>query len=596
MAAQGVTRLEQRKRILWVLILLTSLLLLLAVRLGWIQWMAARKNWTAAGYSLNEMAVRQRQLGIQLDSGRGHFTDRHGHLLTGHIKWSPVLFPIHTGTSARQMQRAAALLHTSEKELSHTWSTIKQPYIWKNIHTQTADIQPSKEWTNLGIAGVALLPFAQRYPSTSSGSQWLGFISERPDYVVRAKGSLGTQHLPTNVKVGSAGLERSFDSLLQSQGVTEAMVMVDGRKQPLPKTPSRISSPTNHYYPLRLRTTIDQGIQSRLEQMTENMHMKEGAIVVLDAHQGDIVAMVSRPFFNPQHIELDQGNWSNRAVKAAVPGSIFKSIIAAAALDTNKAKPSENFECHGDYGKYNLSCSAIHGHGRITLEEGFAKSCNIVFASLGERLTSQEIERTADQLGMGRKIGWQEQHFLGGGNLQQIDQEERGVIFAKANSNTDGGTRAQAAIGQRDVLVTPLQAANLVVTLLHGGKVMSPRLVSEIRYADGSLMASLEPHTSISTQGKVSGRTSKKLLRWMREVVTEGTGKSLQNAKWNLAGKSGTAQVERSGHKLNDQWFIGYGPTEQPKYAVAVLVQSRTPGSEHQATAVFKEAMNQLAR
>jgi cell division protein FtsI/penicillin-binding protein 2 len=154
---------------------------------------------------------------------------------------------------------------------------------------------------------------------------------------------------------------------------------------------------------------------------------------------------------------------------------------------------------------------------------------------------------------------------------------------------------AQTGIGQRDAAVTPLQAANLVVTLLHDGSVLEPRLVSEIRYANGQLLAKLPRKAAPSQYGSIAPSTARALLRGMEAVVAHGTGRSIREGAWAVAGKSGTAQTVRAGAARNNQWFVGYGPVEAPRYAVAVLVENRAPGLANQATALFRGVMDLVA-
>lgn len=590
-----------KKRIFYIMLTLTALLLILIIRLGYLQFTANSTRWTRGGHSLSEMAVRQRRQGIELDPGRGQFTDKQGRLLTGKVIWTPVLFPVSVLPEQEKMSRLAALLQTTPDSLAKKWADIKQPTPWQDREgVEPLPFSPAQlnALSRLNIRGVEALPIVKRYSAGASGSQWLGYVSEQPDFLkgLHAAYMFSPHPLPLNLKVGGAGLEKTFDSFLRGGEATEAYVAVDGYKRPMEQIGARITGPDSPYYPLQIRTTIDKDIQRSMEQLTEQAKLNEGAVVVLDVQNGDIVAMVSRPFYNPEHIDLTGEQWSNRAVKASVPGSIFKTITAAAALESQAADPRETFLCKGDYGKYHLSCWKPEGHGLITLEQGYANSCNTVFAALGERLTAFQIEETAHRMGIGRSIGWQEKKFLGGSDIKQIDQEEAGRVFGSRTTTPDSGVRAQTAIGQRDVLMTPLQAANLVVTLLHDGTVLAPRLVREIRYANGSLLATLPPHTAPSAEGRISRRTARTLLGWMREVVTEGTGRALRNHVWELAGKSGTAQVIRHGERLNDQWFIGYGPVGSPKYAAAVLVQSKKPGAKHQATELFYKLMDILAK
>lgn len=579
-----------KKRIFIVLLAFSFFLTVFAVRMGWLAWSAAARPLTAGGRTMNELAVRQREQGIELDSGRGHFVDRDGVKLTGGIQWLPTLFPIHGLPETESLMKLADLVDMSPDELKARWKMIQTP-----IALEVANKESSKPSIGDLPEGAEWLPYMKRYPEGRSGSQWLGYVAQRPDVIRGLKiGQESGRPFPIQMEVGASGLELSMDRFLRGIGGTRVSYGTDGRYRSMPSIGTRIRTTDNPYYPVQIQTTIKEGIQHELEKLSETMKVEEGAIVVLDARQGDIIAMVSRPFYDPSHIQVADGAWSNRAVKAEAPGSIFKLVIAAAALESGVTRPGEMFHCSGEYHRYGISCWKTGGHGDISLEQGLAQSCNVVFAELGERLSQAQIARTASALGLSHKIGWYADSFMGGEELRQIDQEEAGRVFHPA-VQVDGGVLAQTALGQRDVLVTPLQAANLVVTLLHNGQLFSPRLVSKVLYKDGSTMAEF-PAKKLGREAVISPKTSHQLLVMMRRVITEGTGRSMRSSKWELAGKSGTAQVIKSGKKLNQQWFIGYGPVSEPQYAVAVLVQNRPAGSHHLAADVFRRVMDILAQ
>jgi cell division protein FtsI/penicillin-binding protein 2 len=153
----------------------------------------------------------------------------------------------------------------------------------------------------------------------------------------------------------------------------------------------------------------------------------------------------------------------------------------------------------------------------------------------------------------------------------------------------------QTAIGQRDVRVTPLQAANLVVTLLNQGEVKSPRVVQSMLFQNDRLLGKFQEHTLIPGRNGISAKTAKQLLAWMTDVVDYGTGKALQQARWHVAGKSGTAQVKTGPDSTDNQWFIGYGPVEQPRYAVAVVVQNVPASGRNKSLPLFQEVMDILS-
>ncbi|MBG9766892.1 MULTISPECIES: penicillin-binding protein 2 [Paenibacillus] len=578
----------RQRRIAYIALGIMVSLLILCFRLAWIQGTAGIHLSLYGGHSLKEMSVRQRQEGIAIDTGRGQFTDRHGQPLTGGVVWTPVLFPDVDGRAASHGQELAKLLHTSKGQLLTQWKGLQSPLIWRDGRGEPVQIHPNEAGRLLKLAPslIELVPYAQRYRDLPNGRQWLGFMYERGE---RA----------SELPMGAAGLERTLEPLLSGVGETFVSRFVDAQRRPLTHAPLRVSAPSNSHYPLQVQTTIDLPLQEQIEKLTESNHLAEGAVVVLDAGNADVMAMVSRPFYNPAHVDPQQKtDWSNRALKAVTPGSIFKLVTAAAALESGVVQPQEQFHCHGAYGKYGLSCWKKEGHGTLNLEEGLAVSCNSVFAHLGERLNAEQIQAAASALGLSRTVGWQDRDLAGLAQFRPLDHEEKGAVFGSHTNASDPGVRVQTAIGQRDVLVTPLQAANLIVTLLHDGQVHAPRIVKRVSYADGSTLLELPAHAAPLPQGSRSIRTSTAhtLREAMEQVVTHGTGASLRNKIWKLAGKSGTAQALKNGRPINHQWFIGYGPIERPRYAVAVLVQNASTHAANQATALFGQVMDLLAQ
>ncbi|MDP4095233.1 penicillin-binding transpeptidase domain-containing protein [Paenibacillus sp. P96] len=561
--------------------MISFLIAVLIIRLGWLQIAAGRSIVPNGSRTVREQSVVQRQEGVVVDTGRGHFTDRSGHSITGAWVQVPVLFPGGPAKQDDRVGRLARVLHTDASELLRRWKSLGSPVVWKDSHGTPVELtdQEAAHISRLAPGAAEVVPYRRRYDKSVNGMQWLGFLYERPG----------------NSLSGAAGLEKTLEPLLKGEGATFISHLVDAERHTLPDTGLRISTPSNHHYPLQVQTTIDLALQRKIENLTAHSPMKEGAVVVLDAGNADVLAMISRPFYDPYHVNPEGSDWSNRAVKAAVPGSIFKIVTAAAALETGAARKGETFHCRGEYGAYGLACWKEEGHGRLNLEQGFAESCNTVFAKLAERLTSSQLAQMAEALGLGREVGWAGKDLAGMKQLRLFDGEEAGRIFDSRTKAEDTGARVQTAIGQRDVKVTPLQAANLIVSLLHNGEVRSPRLVRRIQYADGGTLLELPAHALPASKGRISPHTARTILYWMEKVVQEGTGKGLASAKWKLAGKSGTAQTGQAGRAVNNQWFIGYGPVEQPRYAVAVLVQNVPANSSNQATALFGQVMDLLA-
>ncbi|UQZ82532.1 Penicillin-binding protein 4B [Paenibacillus konkukensis] len=589
----------KKHRLFYILLLMTVLLIGLNVRLFWIQ-VAASRNFTDRSIDLVENSVIQREQGIVLDSGRGDFYDRNGVALTGSVKTVLTVFPVkeHFPENNLQLrQQIAQILHVSERQWQTFVESLKSPAVWtangKPVQLTEAQIGQIEA---LGLPQLAVTRYKQRYDAEQLASQVIGFISQDPQRITRQfTDQIHKGELQLTSKIGGAGLEKTFEPWLQGLGPTSLSLFTDGLKRPLAGLAARTVFPDNSYYPLKVITTLDASIQRRVELVMDKLHIQEGAVVVMDAANADVIAMASRPEFHPEHVDLKQGSWSNKAVKGTAPGSIFKTVTAAAALEEGLVRPGETFDCRGELGKYGLSCWKQGGHGHITFEEGYAQSCNIVFAEIAERLDGVKLEEYAHKLGLDVRVGWSGR-FMQEESFRQWDSEDKGQVYAGATPKQDGGVKAQTSIGQRDVLVTPLQAANMIVTLLSGGEVASPRIVKEIRFGNGRLMEELPAHRVEGLPASLSPGTSKTLLSWMEEVVDHGTGSGLQSAHWKVAGKSGTAQVrDKQGRDKVNQWFIGYGPAEMPRYAVAVLVQNATPDEKSISVPLFRQVMDVLA-
>ncbi|WP_217594829.1 penicillin-binding protein 2 [Cohnella sp. GbtcB17] len=594
-------------RIFKLMISLAAVFGVMEARLAWVQLGGGGRSENAAA-GLSEQAYLQHSDSLTLDSGRGRFLDREGRPLTGRTIRALAAFP--TGGMPRgtdvQLQALAKALGTSANRLEAWLDAIREPLVWKAEKTGTAATlteAQEKQIRALGLTGVAVVPYVDRYGAAVQEPvlplHAIGYTAQDPSRLKKLYGKeLAAGKVKTTDLIGEAGLELSLERLIRGVGSTYAVATTDGARRPLAGIGMRISGPENPHFPLQVRTTIDSDVQQAAEAAMKKHGIKEGAVVVLDADSADIVGMLSLPAYNPAHIGIAGTDERNHALIAVPPGSVFKIVTLAAALEAGVTTLDETFRCTGTYGRYGLNCWLHGGHGVLTVKEAFAESCNVVFAALAERLDPALLTETADKLGLGRQIGWQTGAFVDGKPLRLLEEEQPGAIFASPEAGKDGGVRTGTGIGQRDVRVTPLQAANLVVTLLHGGRVQSPRIVSEIRYADGGLLASVSASRAPSEFGGIKPATAAALREAMRAVVTAGTAEQALGAnEWPLAGKSGTAELAGKRPAMNDQWFVGYGPAKgRPRYAVAVLLENRTAGARNAAPAVFGDVMDALRR
>ncbi|MBD0381762.1 peptidoglycan D,D-transpeptidase FtsI family protein [Paenibacillus sedimenti] len=589
----------EKRRMFIILIIILIVFIGIVSKLFWIQ-VAASENYSSRGVNLVKNSVLQRQKALVLDSGRGEILDRHMQPLTGGTIKALVAFPISKSIKVdrRQIDQLAHILRTSSEAWLAFSSNMKDPGVWGTSGggKPVALCKQQEEQINgLQLPNVKVVEIEDRYPIGMIARQLIGFIGQNPDRVMQEySAELERGKLSLTSKIGGSGLEKTFDFWLRGVGETSISYFTDATKKPLPGLDARMIAPDNVFYPLKLVTTLDLTVQQQIELLMDKLQIREGAVVVQDAAQGDIVAMASRPNFDPLQVNLSNNNWSNFALKATAPGSIFKTVVAAAALDEKVVDLKETFNCEGALGKYGFTCWRRDGHGPLTLEEGYAQSCNIVFANVMQRLTSAQLESYAHKLGVLDEVGWSgktDAKEL----LRQLDSEDNGQLFAAHTPHDDEGVLMQTAIGQRDVMMTPLQASNMIVTLLHDGNRFSPRVVQEIRYQTDRVMEAFPVKKLDDGKKGVSAATSRKLLSWMQEVVTDGTGQALKGAKWKLAGKSGTAQLKYGKQEKVNQWFVGYGPVQSPKYAVSVVIKNTDPIESNKAIPLFKGIMDILA-
>ncbi|MFB9280140.1 peptidoglycan D,D-transpeptidase FtsI family protein [Cohnella cellulosilytica] len=589
-------------RALRVLLLLAALFGVLGARLAWLQiWGGGARS---ASVSLNTSAVLQHSDTLLLDSGRGRFLDRRGRQLTGQAVHGLAAFPDNGQPRGpeRDVRDLAEALGVEENVLEQWLRRLREPAVWRPPGSGAAADLTSEQALRAeraNLLGVAVLPYLNRYPADITPLHAIGYISQHPEHVVGVYGDqIAKKRMKTTTPMGGAGLEKSLDRLLQGRSETLVKQVTDAGRKPLQGLGLRLTVADNPHFPLQVTTTLDLDVQRIAESAMDEYGIGQGAVVVLDAANADILAMVSLPRLDPYHVGANGTDERNHAVSAAPPGSVFKTVTLAAALEAGETGWQETFYCDGKYGKYGLKCWKKGGHGRLTLEQAYAQSCNVAFATLAERLDPAWLQITAERLGFARQVGWHTDRFADGKPLRLLGEEEAGTVFLNKRIAADGGARTGSGIGQRDVRITPLQAANMAVTILHDGRVFSPRLVKEVRYADGGLMASLDVQSATSKHGRIGADTAAALRKGMLAVVREGTAAgALRGSAWPLAGKSGTAELAGKRKGRNDHWFVGYGPVGQkPRYAVAVLIEDQPAGLRNRGATVFGKVMDGIRR
>ena len=268
-----------------------------------------------------------------------------------------------------------------------------------------------------------------------------------------------------------------------------------------------------------------------------------------------------------------------------VPGSIFKTVTAAAAIDYGLINPSRKFNCDLTIdGKPETNRPL----GMLNFESSFAQSCNRTFAELSTEIAKKNpnyLEQYAEKLGLIGQSGWQGNVYHT--SVTQLYREQTGQVWHDNQLKKDDKMIAKTAIGQQDVQTTPLAIANMMATISRGGKKEMVKAVSKVEFNNGTTVVDF-PSKSMDSEN-ISPYTAMKLQKLLRGVVInpDGTGALLQGLPYEVAGKSGTAQTNIAAGKLN-KWFAGYFPYKKPKYAL-VTVSLDTTSNSSSMTSLFAD-------
>ncbi|WP_232695516.1 peptidoglycan D,D-transpeptidase FtsI family protein [Brevibacillus daliensis] len=585
------------KRRSFLILLLVSLLFSgLIVRLWWIQ-IAATHSFSPHKVDLVKAAVKQRQQAITLNSGRGDIVDRNGTPLTGIEKRALIIFPLARGSveATDNIKQIAKIANVSEQQIIQLIQNGKSPTPLTDHKGAIIELTESQmtKINQLQVPGILAVTMTERYAPISVAKHVIGYVSQNPERIKKEyEEDWKSGKMTLETAVGASGIEKSFDRFLQGMEPSTLSYYVDGQGNPLRGLQTRFSEAENSFYPLTIKTTLHLDIQQAAEEALQQAGIEEGAIIVLDVATSDVLAMASRPLFDPHDVEIDKGNWQNQAVKQIAPGSVLKTVVAAAALEDGVVSPTEEFNCSGSYGKYGFSCWKKEGHGKLTLAEAFAESCNITFAEVAKRLGGERLQQQAEKMGITMKNGWNTEQLFKMDNFSQVDGEHKGQLFADQKPTDDEGILIQTAIGQRDAQITPLQAANMMAMIARGGEAKQVRLVSRIEYRNGSSFTDFQEN-ELPVKG-LDAVVSQKLRKMMGNVIQEGTATSLKNLPISVAGKTGTAQVTHKGEPAIHQWFAGFAPVDNPEYAIVVVAKNQSVTSPNRSFQAISHLFSRL--
>ncbi|AKL95265.1 stage V sporulation protein D [Clostridium aceticum] len=501
---------------------------------------------------------KQRQINIPVNSGRGMIFDRNLIPLTDREEEKvAVIFPQLFILNEESLDFLSEITKQTKDQLSNRIQHANYPI--------EVPIAVEIDWRDKRVfntRGLFVIGKTQRYENFPLLTHVIGYINQVD-------------------RKGMAGLERSLDGLLMGNLNDSLAATLDGRKRFLPGEGFTVVSNSMKQNDLRL--TIDYHLQKIIEEVMDR-HQKNGAVILSDVKTGEILALASRPNYNPntilQHINSSGDELYNKAIQMTFPpGSIFKIIVAAEAIEKGIVTLEDVFYCSGSekIGSVEIKCSAHdEEEGReITFKRAFAESCNSTFIQIGQKLGAENLMKMAKKLGLGETVG------IG------LLEEEKGNL--PSDEHLLGPAIGNISIGQGTIEVTPLQI-NQVTQIIANHGIKQPLFLLR------DILDNYTPVQSFDVQKSsrvLSEETTKELQKMMQAVMTEGTGANIGEYGSITAGKTGTAQSSQRGKSVLHAWFTGYYPVDYPRYVITILIQEGGAGGRV-AVPIFKEILEEM--
>ena len=411
-----------------------------------------------------------------------------------------------------------------------------------------------------------------------------GFEVEKDDAAYRLLHHV-VGDLDSKGEVGKSGLLLGFDEFLKERGgELYAEVPVNAVRQQLTGLLPSFEE-QNYYQKNGLALTVDAEIQEIAEEAAASI--ERGAVVVSEVHTGDLIALVSRPDYDgtkiADYLESENAELLNRCYQSYNIGSIWKLMVLASYLEDEGKLPEFTTYCPGyvDVGGQRFACHKETGHGPVDCKTAVEQSCNVYFISL--MLSEMKLERVID---LAARFGVGEGWYLAPGNIVQEGRlptnYRRPTLALIANT----------AIGQGDVMMTPVDVAYFIGAIANEGFACEPGLVrGEVK--EGELV----PFASDRSKKKLlSKKTCELLCELMIGTVESGTGKPAQPEMGGAGGKTASAEtgMREDGEQVVHGWFAGFYPAEQPQYVIVVLAENGRSGSRS-AAPVFQQIADGIA-
>ncbi len=537
---------KRRQRILTLLIFCIIIFVLLSFRLAYIQ--------LVRGYSFARDAVRQRAHIVTLDYNRGDILDRNGiSLLGGEKEKVLILFP---GLLAKGDPETREFVSNMLPSVSLSGRPV--------IALRQLNEQEEACFKELKSNGLVVAEAQKRYGLEALATHVVG-------------------HVGPDDGEGKVGLELIFNRELSGSMPNALAAVVDGKNNLVKGLGFRLWGEFVSSRPYNLVLTIDGNIQKKVEEIIDE-RIKRGAVIVMDSQNGDILAMASRPNYFQTSLSdylkrtdnykafLETQPFINRTILSYPPGSVFKIVVAAAALESGHYSLESKFYCSGSkqIGEQLFRCYRNTAHGHITLAQAFAHSCNTTFIELAMKLGRETVYDYAGKFGLGQVTGLPLGSSAQGGEAAGYIPSPQEIPYL--------GDLALMAIGQGSVQVTPLQGARLTSAIVNGGYLTEPRLVSALQTQDG-IVAKQFPEGRRTRV--INSFTAAQIRYMMFGVVEYGTGKKASSDRLLLGGKSGTAETGRrlNGEPEQYSWFTGFLPLGDSQKVITVFIEEPHRGN-----------------
>ncbi|MDH4139019.1 MAG: penicillin-binding protein 2 [Coriobacteriia bacterium] len=550
----------------------------------------------------NDNRVRE----ITLDAPRGRILDRDGEELVSNRASLAVSVAPSAKDDEEMLYRLSILLDRPLEEIKERVASTREEALRPRIVSLdvSRDVvsylaEHESEYPGVEVQVVAV----REYPQGSLAAHVLGYTGEiseeqieQPEFSSYALGDI----------VGKTGAERQFESVLQGdKGYRRLEVDARGRQRHIIEEGQAIPGRD-------VVLTIDSEVQEVAEKALTNAirdaHLDEypkakaGAAVALDVRTGEVLAMASLPTYDPTLFlgGISEENWerlnakgseyplTNRAIMAQYPpASTFKGITGLAGLRYGVTREWAMYYCPGKWiemgEQWPKWCWNRSGHREITFHSGIVESCDTVFYEIGYEFYKQgdeKLQKFARQFGFGSPLGIDLPGEVDGRVPDAAWKAEFNKNYPEYQQWLPGDT-VNIAIGQGDLLATPLQMAAAYAGIANDGKIMRPHVLKEVR--DESGQAVLEYEEDVAAEPDVTTQSLAVMRRGLRDVTEEGTAEgAFADFGAAVAGKTGTAQVTG---KDDYAWFVGFAPIEDPRYAVAIVIEQGGHGGSIAAPA-----------